>query len=172
MQNQIRIKKNFSIRDPKTGRHYTFVKGQIVKGKQLQFVTPTRIEEGKFVVEEIEPTEASIIRRREGRINWHAENGTDPQMDMELVALDAIARHFGAAALKQKGSGQTSIFSGVSAAYQAEFKDELTYEVSTGSDDPFAFRSKKAWRGVAWANNSGVALRCTKFIIGFVLDKY
>lgn len=172
MKNQIRITKNFSIRDPKTGRHYTFVKGQIAKGKQIEFATAARINNGQFKVEEVQPNDASICRRRDGRLNWHLENGTDAKMDMEFVALDTLVKHFGSDALRCKGSGQNSTFSSVSSIYMAEFKSEITYEVVDGSDDYFAHRSDKAWRGVAWANSSDAALRCTAFILNFVLAKY
>jgi hypothetical protein len=172
MKTQIRINKNFTVRDPKTGRHYTFKKGEIAKGKQLQFATDRRIADNMFVVEEILPTEASIVRRRDGRYNWHISNGTDPQMDMEFIVLDSLAHYFDEETLRAKGSGQTQIFNRVSTAYLTEFAEDITYETFDGSDDPFANRVEEAWRGVSWANSSDIAFRCAAFINNFILNNY
>ena len=172
MKTQFRISRNFSIRDPKTGRHYAFSKGEIAKGKQIEFATANRVKSGFFQVEEILPNDASIIRRRDGRLNWHVANGTDPQMDMEFILLDALVRRFDADDLRGKGSGQTSIFNRCSDAYFSKFQAEITSEICDGSDDPLAHRAETAWRGIRWANSSDVALRCSVFIGEFVLSNY
>ena len=147
--------KPFTTRDPNTGRTYKFVVGEVVKGRKLGFVKPHHIERGIFAEVGTEPGTASVLRRRNGRREWHAANGTDKEMDLEFQVYAVVAEVVGNDALREKTSGQTAIVNKLLASIKEQFADRVTIETIDGSDDAEAKRVEgiKAQRDVIWAND-------------------
>ena len=147
--------KPFTTRDPHTGRTYKFTVGEVVKGKKLSFVKPHHIERGIFAEVGTEPGTASVLRRRDGRREWHAANGTDKEMDLEYQVYAVIAEVIGNDALREKTSGQTAIVNKLLATVKEEFAGRVTIERVLGSDDAEAKRveGRVADRDVIWAHD-------------------
>jgi hypothetical protein len=147
--------KPFSTRDPNTGRTYKYAVGETVKGRKLAFVKPAHIDRGIFAEVGTEPGTASILRRRDGRREWHAANGTDKEMDLEYQVYAITAEVIGNDALREKTSGQTSIVNKLLTTIGKEFAGRITIETIDGSDDAEAKRveGRPAHRDIIWAHD-------------------
>ena len=145
--------KPFSTRDPNTGRTYKYTVGETVKGRKLAFVKAAHIDRGIFAEVGTEPGTASVLRRRQGRQEWHVANGTDKEMDLEFQVYAIVAEVVGNDALRAKTSGQTTIINHILSSIITEFADRLTVETVEGSDDADAKRveGRIATRSIIWA---------------------
>ena len=125
-----------------------FTEGQYVKPSQVKYVSKMRYDRG-FVMD-LNGKSSSASRRLIGRDQWHTDNRSNPEMDLERELLRLQFELFGDEELRRQGTGQTSKFNSVLDKTQIEFDSEIDLQWVEGNDDITAKRNPDDGRAIRW----------------------
>ena len=92
-------------------------------------------------------------------------------MDAECVIYDTLTKAIGNDELRRKGSGQTSILSGVITFVGKNFGDRINIEIVEGIDDIMASRELNE-RWIRWIDTHRTSSFLQSALWQFITDKY